>query len=175
MASKRDLIHSPAKKKHKDDEHLHDAIAEMLDKHLSAIKLSMSTIVHEEISTITARLESLEKDVKSFGNRWRTIEIEWAHRLYANEDPSRNRARTLIFKLLRYNDRQAILQGAKSAPPLSYEGGIESFLLYPASVKVRNGQGHLFFKTPGDLERFIASLSATTGMDTTAPTGMSDE
>lgn len=276
MASKRDLIHSPAKKKHKDDEHLHDAIAEMLDKQLSAIKLSMSTIVREEISTITARLDSLEKDVKSFGNRcddiqatvrdvkrdsiankscleelqeklslyedksrqnnlrlvglregaeggnaiqflqthipkWipalqgKTIEIERAHRLYANEDSSRNRARTLIFKLLRYNDRQAILQGARSASPLSYEGGIlrffpdfsqgtskkrkamaegrkrlqllgiESFLLYPASVKVRNGQEHLLFKTPEDLERFIASLNVTTETVSTVPIEMSDE
>jgi len=53
--------------------------------------------------------------------------------------------------------------------------GIESFLLYPASVKVRNGQEQLFFKTPGDLDRFIASLSATTEMDITVPTGMPDE
>ncbi|ROL45029.1 Potassium voltage-gated channel subfamily H member 5 [Anabarilius grahami] len=171
MAYKRELIHSPAKKKPKDNERLHDAIAEMLDKQLRAIKLSMTAIVREEISAISTCLDLLEMDVKSFNNRFdyiqatvrdvkketiaskyrleelqeklslyedksrqnnlrlvglregaeggnaiqflqthipkwipdlqgKTIEIEHAHRLYANEDSSRKKARTLIFKLL---------------------------------------------------------------------------
>ncbi len=71
MASKRELPYSsPSKKQPKDDERLHDAIAEMLEKQLSAIKLSMSAIVHEEISMISTRLDSLEKDVKAFGDRF---------------------------------------------------------------------------------------------------------
>ncbi|ROK16074.1 LINE-1 type transposase domain-containing protein 1 [Anabarilius grahami] len=241
MASKRELIHSPARKKPKDNERIHDDIAEMLDKQLSAIKLRNMAIVREEISTISTHLDSLEMDVKSFNDRFdymqvtvrdvrkesiaskscleelqeklslyedksrqnnlrlvgllegaeggntiqflqthipkwipalqgKTIEIERVHHLYANKDSSRKKARTLIFKLLRYNDRQAIMQGARNSSSLSYEGGnlrffpdfskgtsqkrnamaegrkrlqqlgIESFLLYPALDKVRNGQ-----------------------------------
>ncbi len=71
MASKRELPYSsPSKKQPKDDERLHDAIAEMLEKQLSAIKLSMSAIVHKEISMISTRLDSLEEDVKAFGDRF---------------------------------------------------------------------------------------------------------
>lgn len=58
MASKRKLPYSsPSKKQPKDDERLHDLIAEMLEKQLSAIMLSMSAIV----SMISTRLDSLEK------------------------------------------------------------------------------------------------------------------
>lgn len=265
MAFKRELLHSPSKKRPKDDEHLHDAIAEMLEKQLSAIKLSMSAIVREEISLISTRLNSLEKEVKTIGDRmdymqttvrdikkdsiatasrldelqeklwlyedkarqnnlrlvglpegaeggnaiqflqtqipkWlpslqgKVIEIERAHRLYANEDSTRKKARTLIFKLLRYNDRQAILKQSRNSPSLNHEGvklwffpdfskgtsqkrkvmserrkrlqqlGIESFLLYPAVVKVMNGREQIFFKSPADLEKFISSLDADTPM-----------
>lgn len=265
MASKRELLHSPSKKRPKDDERLHDAIAEMLEQQLSAIKLSMSSIVREEISKISTRLNSLENDVKAVSDRldymqstvrdikkdsiastsrveelqeklwlyedkarqnnlrlvglpegaessnaiqflqtqipkWllalqgKVIEIERAHRLYANEDSSRKKARTLIFKLLRYNDRQAILKEARNSSSLNYEGtklwffpdyskgtsqkrkvmsekrkrlqqlGIESFLLYPAVVKVLNGREQILFKTPTDLEKFVSSLNADTPM-----------
>ncbi len=277
MASKRELPYSsPSKKQPKDDEHLHDAIAEMLEKQLSAIKLSMSAIVHEEISMISTRLDSLEKDVKAFGDRFdymqttvreikkdsiastsrleemqeklwlyedksrqnnlrlvdltegaeggnamqflqtqipkwlsalqgKVIEIECAHRLYANEDSTRKKARTVIFKLLCYNDRQAILKEARNSPSLSYEGaklwffpdfskgtsqkrkdmsekrkrlqqlGIESFLLCPAVVKVINGQEQILFKTPADLERFVSSLDTDTRMESTPTTGTPDD
>ncbi|KAL1279487.1 hypothetical protein QQF64_026160 [Cirrhinus molitorella] len=70
MAFKWDLPHSPSKKRPKDNEHLHDTIADMLEKQLSAIKSSMSAIVCEEISMISTRLDSLEKDVKAFGDRF---------------------------------------------------------------------------------------------------------
>ncbi|KAL1252707.1 hypothetical protein QQF64_017400 [Cirrhinus molitorella] len=52
----------------------------------------------------------------------KVIEIERAHRLYANEDSTRKKARTLIFKLLHYNDRQVILKEARNSPSMSYEG-----------------------------------------------------
>lgn len=112
------------------------------------------------------------------------------HRLNANEDSSRKKARALIFKLLRCNDRQAILKEARNSSSLNYEGtklwffpdyskgtsqkrkvmsekrkclqqlGIESFLLYPAVVKVLNGREQILFKTPTDLEKFVSSLNA---------------
>lgn len=70
MATKQEVLHSPSKKRPKEDEHLHDAIAEMLQKQLSAIKFTMLAIVHEEILTISTRIDSLEKGVKLFSDRY---------------------------------------------------------------------------------------------------------
>lgn len=55
------------------------------------------------------------------GLQGKAIEIERAHHLYANEDSTRKKARTLIFKLLSYNNRQTILKEGRNSPSLSYE------------------------------------------------------
>ncbi|KAL1255103.1 hypothetical protein QQF64_013164 [Cirrhinus molitorella] len=135
----------------------------------------------------------------------KVIEIERTHRLYANEDSTRKKARTVIFKLLHYNDRQAILKEARNSPSLSYEGaklwffpdfskgtsqkrkaiserrkrlqqlGIESFLLYPAVVKVLNDHEQILFKTPEDLEKFVSSLDDDTRMESNPATQITDD
>lgn len=43
------------------------------------------------------------------------IEIERAHRVYSKGENSSSKPRTLIFKLLRYNDRQAIMKAYRQA------------------------------------------------------------
>ncbi len=53
--------------------------------------------------------------------------------------------------------------------------GIESFLLYPAVVKVINGREQILFKTPADLERFVSSLDTDTRMESTPTTGTPDD
>ncbi|KAI4889624.1 hypothetical protein NFI96_030685 [Prochilodus magdalenae] len=45
----------------------------------------------------------------SLANR-EPVEIEWAHRVYSSRENSSTRPRRLIFKVLRYNDRLAILK-----------------------------------------------------------------
>lgn len=120
----------------------------------------------------------------------RSIEIERAHRIYSGKEGRRDRPRTLIFKLLRYNDRQAILAGARTSSTLQHGGcslrffpdysnitaqkrrdmsqarkrliqkGIKSFLIYPALVKVFHGGKHWLFKTPMEVEDFAVSLES---------------
>ena len=47
------------------------------------------------------------------------LEIDRAHRIYSNNTA---RPRTMIFRLLRYTDRQAILEGARKAKPTLPDG-----------------------------------------------------
>lgn len=47
------------------------------------------------------------------------VEIDRAHRIYATNT---SRPRTMIFRLLRYTDRQAILEGARKAKPRLHDG-----------------------------------------------------
>ncbi|XP_062373962.1 uncharacterized protein LOC134062095 [Sardina pilchardus] len=91
------------------------------------------------------------------------LEIDRAHRVYTKS----SQANTMIFRLLRYPDRQAILQGARKAkPPLpngpklefyadyfagtaqrrsAFKGlrarcrqmGIDTFLIYPAILRIK--------------------------------------
>ncbi len=60
----------------------------------------------------------------------REIKIERAHRLYNKRGTESSRSRTLIFKLLDYADRQAILKGAREIHiPVKHKEWILSF--YP--------------------------------------------
>lgn len=115
----------------------------------------------------------------------RTIRIERAHRLYSAETTTNsNRPRTLIFKLLDYTDRQAILKGARAHPAKHADQnllffpdysrdttnkrkafvpvykkmtslGLQPFLRYPAQLKVTYQSRLFHFDTPSDAENFL--------------------
>ncbi|RXN27912.1 LINE-1 type transposase domain-containing 1 [Labeo rohita] len=57
------------------------------------------------------------------------IEIQRAHRIYGGRDKA-NRPRTLIFRLLRYQDRERILDGAR-APQSEIIHGSSKLLFFP--------------------------------------------
>lgn len=50
----------------------------------------------------------------------RDIDIELAHRVYNGGEANSNKPRTLIFRLLRWQDRSAILNGARQVYPVKY-------------------------------------------------------
>ncbi|MGH0168927.1 UNVERIFIED_CONTAM: hypothetical protein FKN15_063718 [Acipenser sinensis] len=58
------------------------------------------------------------------------IEIERANRIYSGANTQGNKPRTLIFKLLRYNDRQAILKAYRQ-PGTQISQGQSKLLLFP--------------------------------------------
>ncbi|CAL1593371.1 unnamed protein product [Knipowitschia caucasica] len=112
------------------------------------------------------------------------VEIDRAHRIYSN---STTKTQTMIFRLLRYTDRQAILEGARKAKPSLPAGtplwfyadystatskrrreyndvrarlrkkGIETFLVYPATLKVKYKGRKMSFETPGQAEEALAA------------------
>lgn len=67
---------------------------------------------HEEGDTIRFLQEMLPKWIPLLANR--PIEIERAHRIYGQQR-SPETGCTMIFKVLRYQDHQAILEGAREA------------------------------------------------------------
>ncbi|MGH0137496.1 UNVERIFIED_CONTAM: hypothetical protein FKN15_063880 [Acipenser sinensis] len=111
----------------------------------------------------------------------KTIEIMRAHRIYSDQSKSRDRPRTLIFKLLRYSHRQAVLQAARKNASQSTAGnirvypdyknimaqchralshpitfarsrGLQALLLYPATLKIHHGStDHLFLHLSCDI------------------------
>lgn len=117
----------------------------------------------------------------------REIKIERAHRLYNRRETKSSCFRTLIFKLLDYADRQAILKGAKEAYPVRHKEhilsfypdysnemarkrmefnqvrkkmtalGLRPFLVYPAELKLTHRGQSLIFKTPQEAEKFLDS------------------
>ncbi len=68
---------------------------------------------------------NLPKWIPSIANR--EIKIERAHRIYS--DKQSKRPRTVIFKLLDYTDRQAILKGARAAYPVKFGSETLHFFL----------------------------------------------
>lgn len=121
----------------------------------------------------------------------RDIKIERAHRIYSGKN--NNRPRTVIFKLLDYTDRQALLKGARAAPPVQHGGasllffpdyspdttrkrkefadvrkkmdnlGIQSFLLFPATLKITHGGRQILLHSPDEAEKFLLSIQAPAG------------
>ncbi|KAL7390028.1 hypothetical protein ABVT39_013741 [Epinephelus coioides] len=134
----------------------------------------------EGSDTIGFLSTNLPKWIPSVGNR--DICIERAHRLYSrvNSEKDANHPRTLIFKLLDYSDRQAVLKGARVQhdghpllffPDYSRETtdrrrefapvhkkitslGLQPFLLYPAQLKIIYN-GTITFGMPHDTEDFL--------------------
>ncbi|KAJ7997157.1 hypothetical protein DPEC_G00226040 [Dallia pectoralis] len=115
------------------------------------------------------------------------LEIDRAHRIHSNNAA---RPRTMIFRLLRYPDRQAILQGARKAKPSlpdgtrlefyadyssgatqqrnAYKGframlrqkGIEHFLLYPAILRTNMRGERMSFDSAKEAELFFSVLQS---------------
>lgn len=117
------------------------------------------------------------------------IEIMRAHRVYSGNARSNAATnRTLIFNVLRYTTRQAILQAARKNP-LIIEGrkirfspdysnytvkrrqafhqvmntarnkGLDFFLLYPATLKIKEGSQYRAFTSAEDAERYVDRAS----------------
>lgn len=115
-------------------------------------------------------------------------EIERAQRIFRGGPPREGeRTRTFIFCCLRFSTRQAILREARKHPPsidnwvLRFavdfsdftakrrsfsramasvrEKGTDAFLIYPATLKIRQGQATHLFSSPADAERFLESSS----------------
>lgn len=117
------------------------------------------------------------------------IEIMNASRIYNNNARNRGANRTLIFNVLRYSSRHAILRAARK-DPLSINGrkirfspdysnftvrrrqgfhrvmdtarakGLDFFLLYPATLKMKDGAQFKAFTSPGEAEDFLTSVRA---------------
>lgn len=117
----------------------------------------------------------------------KVLEVERAHRIYSGER-AKSTPRTFIFKMLRYQDRNAILNGARAGQihhngsPLLFfpdysthtaskrkamalarkkltQSGITSFLLYPAVVKVTHRGKISLLETPAEVEKFILNMN----------------
>ncbi|XP_042566255.1 uncharacterized protein LOC122133667 [Clupea harengus] len=121
--------------------------------------------------------------IPTLSNSSMPIEIDRAHRTFSAYT---SKPRTMNFRVLRYQDRQAILQGARRAKPKLQNGtplefyadystkttqtrnklksirsklrqrGIKSFLIYPAILKVIYKGEKLSFESPEDAEQFFA-------------------
>lgn len=119
------------------------------------------------------------------------IEIMNASRIYSDNARNRGANRTLIFNVLRYSSRQAILRAARK-DPLSINGrrirfspdysnftvrrrqsfqrvmdtarakGLDFFLLYPATLKIKDGSQFKAFTSPREAEDFLTSVRAPT-------------
>lgn len=114
------------------------------------------------------------------------VEVMRAHRIYDGR-MTRDKLRTLIFNVLRYPTRQAILQAARRSPPtvdnkrlrfyadysshtmtrrrafsqaitMAKKKGAETFLLYPAKLKVKVGSNTREFEDPGEVENFLNQI-----------------
>lgn len=165
---------------------LHSKLAEMEDRsrrnNLRLVGLSEGA---EGDHCISFLKESLPKWIPALMGQ--DIKIERAHRVYADRS-NNNRPRTVIFKLLDFNDRQAILNGARAVPSVMHGSdtirffpdysaettkkrkaftdvrkriesfGIETFLLYPATLKITHrGGGHTHCQSPAEAEQFLLS------------------
>lgn len=147
--------------------------------------------------------EGMEKDdavgfIKRFLPIWlptlvdREFEIERAHRIYAN--PANNKKpRVVIFKLLRFHDRDIILREARKHGPIRLDDGgflsffpdyspttakkrsafttvrrelkdkgVQTFLQYPATLKVTFNGETSFLQTPEEARQLLHSLSKAT-------------
>uniref|UniRef100_A0A672K4J5 L1 transposable element RRM domain-containing protein n=1 Tax=Sinocyclocheilus grahami TaxID=75366 RepID=A0A672K4J5_SINGR len=88
------------------------------------------------------------------------IEIEWAHRVYDGRKSNSKRPRTLIFRVLRWQDRSAILKGARQAYPVKYTQDNVTLLFFPdfssaTSARRRNLNQVLRRMTPLGLQPFL--------------------
>lgn len=118
----------------------------------------------------------------------KSIEIDRVHRIFS---ANLSRPHTMIFRVLRYRDRQAILQGARNTKPKLSDNtqlefyadysaetvqrrnkyktiraqlrqkGIDSFLIYPAILKLTYKGDKLLFDSAEEAEMFFAGQDAT--------------
>lgn len=163
---------------------LNDKLSELEDRsrrsNIRLVGLKEGEEGDDAIAFLKARLPEWIPALKD-----REIAIERAHRVYAREQNGSSRPRTVIFKLLNYVDRQAILKGARAAYPVKHHQdnilffpdyslettkrrkemaearkkmenlGLQPFLLYPATLKITYNGRQLLFKSPTDAARFL--------------------
>ncbi|XP_016355516.1 uncharacterized protein LOC107698895 [Sinocyclocheilus anshuiensis] len=84
------------------------------------------------------------------------IEIDRAHRVYSNSNSPR--PRSLIFRLLRCPDRQAILQGARKAKPTLPGGARLEFYADYTLLKVTYKGQKYSFESLEDAEKYLEGL-----------------
>lgn len=137
---------------------------------------------------------SLPKWFPTLGNM--DGEIMRAHRIYSDDRKKSNVPRTLIFNTLRFTTRQLILRAAKKSPLIvngrsvrfspDYSGytvkrrqafseamnmarikGVEFFLLYPATLKVKAAGKIETVQSADAAEQFIRSLPTPQAFPTT--------
>ncbi|ROL46653.1 hypothetical protein DPX16_21112 [Anabarilius grahami] len=203
MAKRQLTLASPEKKRVKDpncvpEGELHAIVANELKMHLSFIR----ELFKEEFPPIAERLGGLEEDVRRIRNNFDNMqaalrnakkdnmEIKLAvdslqEKLARIEDKSHQ---SNIYLLLRYQDRNAILNEARAAGQILHMGtlllffpyysthtsskrramtsarkkltqlGITSLLLYPAVVKVTHRGKISLHETPAEVEKFALNL-----------------
>ncbi len=118
------------------------------------------------------------------------VEIDNAHSIYNDRGQNRDRPRTLIFRLLRWQDRAAILREARKAYLVKHDKstllffpeystpttvkrkgfitaikdvrtmGLQPFLIYPATLRLDHSRKKLTFKCAEKAEDFIRSLKS---------------
>lgn len=116
------------------------------------------------------------------------LENDRAHCMYTSRS---SQASKMIFQLLRYPDCQAILQGARKAKPSlpngtrlefypDYSGGttrrrsafkgvrakfrqwgIDTFLIYPATLRIKVKGANKSFTSPEEAEQFLSDYKQT--------------
>lgn len=96
-------------------ERLQEKLAELDDRgRRNNVRLVNLAANREGGDAIRFLQEMLPKWIPSLGTK--VVQIERAHRIYSTRtDKKPNRPQTLIFKVLNYQDRKAILQGVKQA------------------------------------------------------------
>lgn len=129
------------------------------------------------------------------------LEIDRAHRIFSN---STARPRTMIFRLLRYTDRQAILEGARKAKPTLPDGTqlqffadygpgtmnerqkykeiraklwqrkIDAYLIYPAILKVNYKGMKMSFNSAEEARENLKTSVLADEGDNLHPVDMSD-
>uniref|UniRef100_A0A3B1JAP9 L1 transposable element RRM domain-containing protein n=1 Tax=Astyanax mexicanus TaxID=7994 RepID=A0A3B1JAP9_ASTMX len=131
----------------------------------------------------------------------RDIEIDRAHRVYSGKENDTGRPRTLIFRVLRWQDRVAILSGARKVYPVKHAQntllffpdfspvttakrksfspvmkkmvamGLQPFLLFPATIKLQHSGKVMMFDSPQKAEDFVQSLSRSSVGEEPGATG----
>ncbi|TNN34724.1 hypothetical protein EYF80_055112 [Liparis tanakae] len=102
-----------------------------------------------------------------------------AHRIYSERKNNVTTNRKLIFNVLRYTTRQAILWAARKSPPICFSPdysnytvkrrqdfrqamdtartkALDFFLLYPATLKIKEGAQYRVFTSTEDAEKYVS-------------------
>ncbi|KAL7374385.1 hypothetical protein ABVT39_028007 [Epinephelus coioides] len=125
---------------------LHE-MAKCTDGKLSAIQT--------ELASLSGSIRAIKADVSALKDE--TPEIMRAHRIF-NGRSVRDRPHTLIFNVLRYTTHQDILRATRKEPVTIDGFFFFLFLLYPASLKIKDGPDYRVFNSPGEAVDFLNSL-----------------
>lgn len=136
----------------------------------------------------TAFTERLLKDLLPGARFSPFFTIERAHRMPATRGPQGSPPRTFIFKMLHFKDRDMILREARALQELKYENtrlmifpdfsmetqrqrksfdtvraklrakGIKYSMLFPARLRVEDGESTRFFTSPAEASSWIETV-----------------